>query len=182
MNYSTFRLNRLLTIALAVLAAAAFAACGDDDDGDDAPKPASDQPTIVEPSELSDVADRVGHPIYWVGERDGTDYELSESGAGRVYVRYLDEGTKPGVRSAKFLTVGTYEIKDPVAALRRAAKESPRAELARSEDGAVVLIDPAKPGSVYLAYPGKDQQIEVFSPDVKESLELATSGDVEPIE
>ena len=149
--------------------------------GDDDESPASDGPAIVETNELSDAADRLGHPVYWVGERDGTDYELSESDSGRVYVRYLDEGTKPGVRSAQFLTVATYPVDDAVAALRRAAKERPRAELAKGEDGAVVLIDPETPGSVRLAYPDGDEQIEVYSPDVKEGLQLVTGGEVQPV-
>lgn len=151
-----------------------------DDDEDTAPA-ADGRPAIVDPDDLSDVADRAGHPIYWVGEQDGKELELTETSNGRVYVRYLDEGTEPGIRSARFLTIATYPLANPIIGLRRTAKQRKGAELARSRDDAVVLVDPATPGSVRLAYPGSEQQIEVYSPDPKQALRLATSGDVEPV-
>ena len=169
---------RLRLPATAVLVAAALlAGCGDDD-GDGTTTAATGGAAIAE---LGRLDDRIGQPIYWVGERDGKILELVEADAGRVYVRYLDEGEEAGVRSAEFLTIATYPTRDPVAALRREAKRRQRAELAKSEDGAVVLIDPDEPSSVYLAYPGDENQIEVYSPDPREAVELARSGAVDPV-
>jgi hypothetical protein len=142
---------------------------------------ASDGPKVVDVGGLSDAADRVGHPVYWVGERDGTRYELSESDSGRVYVRYLTGDAQPGVRSTAFTTVATYPVDDGVAALRRAAKVRPGAELARGKDGATLLINPNTPGSIHVAYPGSKEQIEVYSPNVKQGLKLVTSGAVVPV-
>jgi hypothetical protein len=169
----------VVTLAAAVLLWIVFAGSDDGDDKQTATAP--DGPTIVDEADLSAEADRVGHPIYWVGEREGKQYELSESSSGRVYVRYLDEDTEPGVRSAQFLTVATYPLKNPVAGLRIAAKQSKGAVLARSRDDAFLLIDPNTPGSIRLAYPGSDQQIEVYSPNSREAIKLATDGDVQPV-
>jgi hypothetical protein len=143
---------------------------------------ADDGPRVVETTDLSDAAERLGHPIYWAGERDKTDLELAEADTGRVYVRYLDEGAEAGTRSTKFMTVVTYPVPNATAALRRALETRPNAELARGKDGAVVLIDPSTPGSVRLAYPGSDQQVELYTPDVKESIRLATNGSVRPVQ
>lgn len=147
-----------------------------DDDSDK-----QDEPRVVETSDLSDAAERVGHPVYWAGARANTDLELAEADSGRVYIRYLDEGTEAGTRSTKFMTVVTYPVPNATAALRRALKTRPDAELARGDDGAVVLIDPDTPGSVRLAYPGSNQQVELYTPDVRESIRLATNGSIQPV-
>jgi hypothetical protein len=147
---------------------------------DDAEK--QDSPKIVETSDISDAAERLGHPIYWAGERPETNLELGESDSGRVYVRYLDEGTEAGTRSARFMTVATYPVENAAAALRRGVGNRPNAELARGKNGALVLIDPGTPGSVRLAYPGSDQQVEIYTPNVRESIRLATDGSIEPVQ
>ena len=140
-----------------------------------------DGPKIVETSDLSAAAERLGHPIYWAGEQPKTNLELAESDSGRVYVRYLDEGAEAGVRSTDFMTVATYPVADAASALRRGLENRPDAELARGEGGAVVLIDPDTPGSVRLAYPGSDQQVELYTPDVERSIRLATDGSIQPV-
>lgn len=140
-----------------------------------------DEPEIVETSDLSDAAERLGHDIYWAGERPRKQLELAESDTGRVYVRYLDADAEPGVRSTRYMTVVTYPVADAATALRRGLKSRPNAELARGKDGAVVLIDPDTPGSVRLAYPGSDQQVELYTPNVKDSIRLATTGAIQPV-
>jgi hypothetical protein len=142
----------------------------------------NDGPRVVETSDISAAAERLGHPIYWAGERSKTDIELAEADSGRVYVRYLDEGTEAGTRSTKFMTVVTYPVPNATAALRRALETRPNAELARGDGGAVVLIDPNTPGSVRLAYPGSDQQVELYTPNVRESIRLATNGSIQPVQ
>jgi len=138
-------------------------------------------PEIVQTSGLSDAAKRLGHPIYWIGERTGASYELAESDNGRVYVRYLDRGADAGVRSTQFVTVATYPVRNATAALRRGLASRPEAELARADNGALLLIDPKAPGSIRLAYPGADQQVELYTPDVAEGIRLAKSGAVQPV-
>ncbi len=146
---------------------------------DDAEK--QNEPRIVETSDLSDAADRAGHPVYWAGERPQTKLELAESEAGPVYVRYLDEDSEAGVRSTDFMTVVTYPVENAAAALRRGARNRPNAELARADDGALILIDPATPGSIRLAHPGSDEQVELYTPNVKDSIRLATNGSIQPV-
>lgn len=140
-----------------------------------------DGPEIVQSGDLSDAAERLGHPIYWAGERPKTKLELAESDAGRVYIRYLDEDAEAGVRSTDFMTVATYPVENAVAALRRGVKNRPNAELARGDDGAVVLIDPDTPGNVRIAYPGADEQVELYTPDVEQSIRLSTNGGIQPV-
>jgi len=160
------------TVVLAIL----LAGCGG---GSDDGTPAQNgEPQVVSPDEIAAV--ELSHPIYWVGERDATSLELTVTDDERSYVRYLDEGVEAGDPAPGYLTVGTYPLENAAAALTSAAKNT-EDTLGRSDDGAVLLISKSNPGSIYVAYPGPGYEIEVFSPDPVEALELASSGALEPI-
>jgi hypothetical protein len=143
--------------------------------------PATDEPEVVSVSQLSEFAAEQDTPVYWLGPRQGAGYELTDTSSGRIYVRYLTGGAEAGDRRAKFITVATYQEEDGLAALRRAAGEAQGARLAKTDDGAVLLIDPTSPDNAHLAYPGANVQIEVYSPVPGEALRLAARGAVRPV-
>ena len=122
-----------------------------------------------------------GKTVYWLGKRPGARYELTESSSGRVYIRYLTGDAEAGDDRTDFLTVATYPEEDGIAALRRAAREQDGAELGRTDDDAVLLIDPSSPNNAHLAYPGANVQIEVYSPTPGQALRLASRGAVQPV-
>ncbi len=130
-------------------------------------------------SELATLQDRLGHPVYWLGEREGEQLELTETSDGKVYVRYLDEGAEIGEPTLA-LTVGTYPFKNPYNALQ-VVSERPGAIVDETDDGALVVSNESTPDSVYLAYPDGEVQVEIYSPDAEQALDLATSGAVRPI-
>lgn len=174
--------RRLLISLLVVLSAALVVvlliwAFGDDDSS----TPAKNEPEAVSAAELSDFADTQDTPVYWLGERPDDTYELTDSDSGRIYVRYLPNGVDAGDQRASFVTVATYAEEGGVAALRKAAREEPGAKLGKTDDDAVLLIDPTSPKNAHLAYPGADLQIEVFSPVPGEALRLAVRGVVQPV-
>ena len=165
----------LLCVALLALGATWSTGCGDD-------SPAAGEARIVSAEELGDFAASADFPIYWLGERGGAEIELSEEDSGRVYVRYLDPGTEPGADKAAFLTVGTYPSEDGVAEMRRAARRGDGTVAARTDDGAVLLVDPSSSKSAHLAYPDAGPQIEVYSPRPGQALRLASRGAVRPVQ
>ena len=165
----------LLCVALLALGATWSTGCGDD-------SPAAGEARIVSAEELGDFAASADFPIYWLGERGGAEIELSEEASGRVYVRYLDPGTEPGADKAAFLTVGTYPSEDGVAEMRRAARSGDGTVAARTDDGAVLLVDPSSSKSAHLAYPDAGPQIEVYSPRPGQALRLASRGAVRPVQ
>lgn len=148
---------------------------------DDDASQAAREPRVVTASELVAFAAGFEHPVYWLGERAGTEYELTETATGRVFVRYLEGDAGPGDERAEFVTVGTHPIENGVAALQKAAREGDGAELGKTDDGGVLLIDPSSPNNAHLAYEGAKFQIEVFSPVPGDALRLASGGDVQPI-
>ena len=135
----------------------------------------------VSVDELQDLAASLDHPVYWVGEQEGKQYELTETPEGNIFIRYLDPDVEIGSRDEAALTIGTYPVPDAYAAVQKTAKEK-GALTGKTPDGGIVVSNQASANSVYIAYPGTDVQIEVYDPNPQVAFETATSGDVEPIE
>jgi hypothetical protein len=173
--------RRWPTILLVVLSVALVAAVVVWLTQDDSSTPAPGEPETSTASQLSEFAAERGTPVYWLGERKGASYELTDTASGRVYVRYLTDGAQAGDERADFITVATYPDGNGIAALRKAAREQKGAKLAKTDDGAVLLVDPSSPNNAHLAYPGANLQIEVYSPVAGEALRLAARGEVEPV-
>jgi hypothetical protein len=175
--------NRPLAIALVALSVALIAAVAVLVLRDDPVSLTPGEPQVVSIDELAEVAEEDEHPIYWVGERDGARYELTETTAGRLFVRYLEGNAEAGDERADFLTVATYPSKDGVAEIKEAVRDTPDARLGRADNGAFLLIDPSSADSAHLAYPGPGSpQIEVYSPVPGEALRLASRGAVQPLD
>jgi len=149
-------------------------------DDDDPSAGGSGEAEIVSVDALEEAVAGSSEPVYWAGEQDGAEIELSEPGEGRTYVRYLTDGAEAGDPRAEFLTVGTYLQPDAVEALRRQAKGS-EGVLGTAPGKAVVYFNRKEPKSVYLAYPGVDVQIEVFDPNFTRALQLVNSGQIVPV-
>ncbi len=169
------RIRTYIALALVGLAAVmlvVWLVSGDDDssEGD------SGEAEVVSVDSLRDIVS--GGPIvYWAGEKQETEIELSQPEAGRTYVRYLTDGAEAGDPRAGFLTVGTYVQADPVAALRRQGRE-PGGVLSSAPGDATVYFSRNQPHSVYLAYPGVDVEIEVYDPSFVRALQLVKSGQI----
>jgi hypothetical protein len=131
-------------------------------------------------AELRSFADSASHPVYWAGPKEGFTYELTRTTDGRVYVRYLPEGTQVGDPRARFLTIGTYPRAGAWAELKRAARADGAVSLKLERDGLAVFSD-ARPTSVYFGYPDAKYQVEVFHPSPSEARRLALAGQVVPV-
>jgi hypothetical protein len=148
--------------------------------GDESTGAIETAPHFVDAGELRELESSLGHAVYWAGERPPDQLELREEAEGSVYLRYLSPGTEAGDPEQTFLTVGTYPVADAVAALERSAAGS-GVSLQSGPDDGVILRNPASRGSVYLAYPGSDIQIEVYDPKPGRSLRLIRSGAIVPV-
>lgn len=149
--------------------------------GEDNSPSSSNGAEVLSAEELREAVSGTGTPVYWAGERKGTELELSRPDSSRTYVRYLTGDAKAGDPRPNFLTVGTYDRPHPVEELRQQGKRE-GAVLAEAPGGAVVYYDRRAPQSVYLAYPGVDAQIEVYDPNVKQALTLVNSGQIVPVD
>jgi hypothetical protein len=147
--------------------------------GGDTP-PAPSGAAATSEAELRSFAGTVSHPVYWAGAKDGFTYELTRTSDGRIYVRYLPEGTSVGDRRPRFLTVGTYPRAGAFAELKRAARAKGAVSI-KLERGGLAVFSDARPTSVYFGYPDARYQVEVFHPSSTEARRLALSGQVVPV-
>ncbi len=164
----------LAVLAVAVAVIAFLLIGGDDDTGAVAPK-------IVSADELESIAEDAEHPIYWAGERPGTELEYERTADGLIYIRYLTDEAEAGDPSNSFLTIGTYKTDDPIAELEKNAK-SPNAARHILPGGGLMVVDTEQPTSVYLAFRDGEVQVEVYDPDPAAAIRLANSGDVVPLD
>jgi hypothetical protein len=172
-----------LIVLIALLAAAvalALIAGGDDDEGSGATEGDPAEARILSAAELQEIAAASDAPIYWAGERPGTELEFDEGAGERVYVRYLTEGAEAADPRPAFLTIATYPLEDPADALRANARRT-NTRVQRARGGALVWVNPDRPQSVYLAEPGSTHQVEVYDPLPRRALEVAISGEVQPV-
>jgi hypothetical protein len=137
-------------------------------------------PEILSVDALSEAVAAEDPPVYWAGERQGTELELSRPEPGQTYIRYLTDGAQAGDERADFLTIGSYAQADPIAALERQG-EKPGGVIADAPGNATVYFNRNQPRSVYLAYPGVEAQIEVYDPKFSRALQLVNSGQIVPI-
>jgi hypothetical protein len=156
---------------------------GDDDDesanGLSGPQPAQEEVSVVPVAQLPGAVADVGHPVYWVGERPGTSYEVTRISDGRTFIRYLPAGAEAET-ATPYLTVGSYSVSDATGVINRLGREEGSRTISL-DDGGEVLVRDQVPDSAYLAYPGVDVQIEIYHPRDGQALEVARSGTVAPI-
>ena len=178
------KLLRWGVIGLAVLVALiAWIATRGGDESSSEPAPAEAvPPRIVTEAELKEATLELRQPIYWAGAMPGTELELTELGrGGGVQVTYLPEGAEAGADPAQALTIGSYRLADPRAAVEGYAGR-PGSQVLHGAGGVEVATSEDAPGSAYFASPDNSVQVEVYSPSPKRSLTLALSGKVKPVE
>jgi hypothetical protein len=156
------------------------------------PKPAATRPTTkpkpagtfthIGPVNLSadglkTLSGQFDEPVYWAGPKPGYQYELTRTTDGKVYVRYLPRGVKAGDKRSSFLIVATYPFANALEALKGVAK----GKGTTLPGGGFALPDARYAKSVHLAFPGAAYQIEVYDPSPRRSLQVALSGNVEPV-
>jgi hypothetical protein len=173
---------------MVAVAATALIACGGSDKSSDDTSTGGSQvaasndgkPRLAQPASLVAVNSALGHPVYWAGDQGGKPLELTLTTDGKAFVRYLNSEGDVGSPDPKFLTVATYPLQGAYEALQENAKLHPDTQTAETPDGGLVLVSQDRPQSVYIAYPGKDIEIEVYAPSAADALDTATSGDIKP--
>lgn len=170
----------LLAVVVALVAWIATRDGGDDGGTGTAEEAPAAQ--VLSAEGLGDAVADLDQPVYWAGERQRSELELENLGEGAgVRVRYVPEGSEPGEASGEVLTVSSYPVADPAAALAEFA-ERPGAIVRKGADGTEVVSSEERPTSVYFVDPGNAVQVEVYDPSPERAMSLALSGDVQPVE
>jgi hypothetical protein len=92
---------------------------------------------------------------------------------GEVYLRYLPKGVPVGTKQ-RYLTVGTYLLPD--AFTRTKVQASAKGASTVRVRGGVGFYRDSDPSSVFVAFPGRDVQIELYDPASGQAAQLVSSG------
>lgn len=138
----------------------------------------SGAPTGVSAGTLASFASSHDGPVYWAGSMPGRKLELTTTGGG-TFVRYLPQSASVG-DSEREITVATYPLQNAFATAVTRSK-SPQMTSRETAGGGVVVWNVTRPTSVYLAYPGVPQLVEVYAPDADQARTLALSGRIRPV-
>jgi hypothetical protein len=137
-------------------------------------------PVAATPGRIRDLSVEVGRPIYWLGPAEGKVYELQRTSQDRIYVRYLPPSASIGTTKAAYPLVGTYPVPNAYNVLKSLAKTSGETSFTAPR-GAIAVYSDSRPTNIYLAYPGSDEQIEVYDPSPGNARTLVASGRVVPV-
>jgi len=80
-----------------------------------------------------------------------------------------------GSTEAKFRVIATYSETDAYNSTLQAGNQAEGVSLS-NPDGSVVYFSKNAPNNVYVAYPNLDYQIEIYDPDAKTAVTLATTS------
>jgi hypothetical protein len=149
-------------------------------DGDEAKTSGRATATAASVAELKALPAKVGHDFYWAGAEKGVTYELTQTSGGNLYVRYLPAGVQINDPRPTFLTIGTYPRRGAYQVLQQFSKK-PHAVSRQLPGGGIAVYSRDTPNSVYVAYSGRDLQVELFDPSPGRALRLATSGKLRPL-
>jgi hypothetical protein len=172
------RLRRLalvwmsLVVLVAAAAVAAFLVLDPFDRG------AAGAPAAMSTERLAAFASAHDGPVYWAGPLPSRTLELTTTSVG-TYVRYLALDAPVG-DSARAITVGTYPMPNAYATAASRAK-APAMTSRETSGGGLVVWSQKLPTSVYLAFPGVPQLVEVYAPDADDARTLALSGRIRPV-
>jgi hypothetical protein len=139
-------------------------------------------PESASQTDISDLAQKNGQPIFWAGDQPKTsDLELTQTADGNVYVRYLTGNASIGTPKPSYLTVGTYPFQNAIHAVNVISNQ-PGAKTYDVPNNGIAVQNSSSPTSVYVAFPDeKGFEIEVYDPDPARALDLVKSGDIQPV-
>jgi len=112
---------------------------------------------------------------YWTGPLKDATYSINATTPGQVFIRYIPKGMDCGSTEAKFRVIATYSETDAYNSTLQAGNQAEGVSLS-NPDGSVVYFSKNAPNNVYVAYPNLDYQIEIYDPDAKTAVTLATTS------
>lgn len=126
-------------------------------------------------NELRNVISTEKITAYWAGPIKGATYSLNTTNSGQVFIRYVQKDQVCDSDTKDFRVIATYTLSGAYETTKLAGSQSNGVSL-ENQDGSVVYFNKDLPTNVYLSYPGIDYQIEIYDPNPKSAVTLATSS------
>jgi len=125
-------------------------------------------------SELKSLLRENDIQAYWTGPLEDATYTLNASTTGQVFIRYVPSGEQCDDVRPNYRVIATYAETNAFATTEAAGGTADGVSLLNA-DGSIVYFNKNVPTNIYVAFPGIDYQIEIYDPDPKEAVTLATT-------
>jgi hypothetical protein len=176
------RLGFAALILVVAIVLGGIALLGGDSGNDSSESGSSEEAVALSESELLARASSLDGPVFWIGPRVGTEsYELRSTPSGQVYIRYLTGDAEAGDPRPDFLTIGTYPVTEALQALKAATKTGEGSQKLSQHEGYAVFSSNEATNAYVVFDDQPDLQVEIYSPQVGEAAQLATSGSLKPL-
>jgi hypothetical protein len=169
-----------LVAVIALIAFVVWLVVSSGGSGSKSSSPASNQAVVLSFSGLQTIATTLHAPMFWVGTKPNSAYELTQTTDGKFLIRYVPNGTAAGAGGLS-LTVGTYPVANAYNVARAAASQPSAVKVPVGGTNAIAFYGKNKPTSVYVTFPGVDDQIEVFAPSGALARRLVSQGRLKPV-
>jgi hypothetical protein len=123
-------------------------------------------------SELIEAVRSAGISVYWIGSASGAKYAFNNLAEDQNFIRYLPGGNGISDTTEKYRIIGTYADPNAYATMQQAAASATGVSSV-NPDGSIVFYSRATPLHVYMAFPDKPFQFEIFDPTPGVALKLA---------
>jgi hypothetical protein len=127
-------------------------------------------------SQLETLVSEESITAYWAGPRPGYLYSIDATAKDRIYLQYIQANKNSSNVIANSRVIATYFTKDGFARTVAAATRPGNTGF-RNPNGSVVFYSKNRNTDIYLAFPGKEVQIEIFDPLAGQALSLAVLQD-----
>ncbi len=132
-------------------------------------------------SQIIDLVSREKLTAYWGGPRPGYLYTLAVTKKNRIIVSYVAAKVSPARQLVNSRVIATYLSKDAFSNSLAAALRPGNTSF-RKSDGSVVFYSSKRDNDVYMSFPKKNVQIEIYDPMAGQALSLAILQDqISPI-
>jgi hypothetical protein len=126
----------------------------------------------MDTQQLHDFVISQGLTVYWVGpEREGK-YLINASNPFQVSIRYLPRGQATSGTRGTYRDVETFVQKDGFDVVQQASINKDGVGFINVE-GNSIYYNKLDPSNVFVGIKGKDLQIQIFDPQIDQSLALA---------
>lgn len=113
-----------------------------------------------------------GLNVYWAGPEKEGRYLINASNPLQISIRYLPKGQEMSSTRATYRDIETFVQRNAFAVIREAAATKDGVGFI-NRDGNAVFYNKLEPSNVYIGIKGADLQIQIFDPQVDQSLAIA---------
>jgi hypothetical protein len=126
----------------------------------------------VDVKQLQELVTAKGLTVFWAGPQKGEKYLLNASNPRQISLRYLPNGQNSTSTRGTYREVETFVQKNAFATVQAGGKTNNGISFVNAE-GNAVYYNKLEPNNVYIGIKGEDLQIQIFDPQVDQSLAMA---------